>query len=553
MSFGPTDRRAFIARLDSDSFDVLVIGGGITGAGVVLEAASRGLRAALIERDDFGSGTSSRSSKLIHGGLRYLRHYEFGLVAEGLRERRRLFRNAAHLAHPLPFTFPVIAGTSRRKARMTALLAAIGLWLYDALGGWRVGQLHRRITVEEAARRIPGLDAERVTGAYSYLDGQADDARLTLDVLKTAALEYDTPVVNRVHATGLTTDDQGRITGVMARDTLTGTDLAIEARTVVNATGVWADTVRGTAGTEPLTIRPAKGVHITVPRQRLPIDGAAILEVQGTSRVVFVIPWGEQVYIGTTDTDFDGDRDEPLCTATDVQSLLDVVNGVRTEALTPDDVVGTWAGLRPLIVSSDADDAPSADISRRHVIIDDGNGLVTVTGGKLTAYREMAEETVRALRPYLPGRRVRRSRTRKLPIHGSVGTRRLREPGAAERLGISRSLCTHLVDRYGGMTPAVVKLIRSDPALGEPLVPGLPYVRAEAIYAARFEMITSLNDVLERRTRALMLERDATVAAAAEVTALLAAELGWDAAEQLRQLDAFTAYAFREAAAQTSP
>jgi len=311
--------------------------------------------------------------------------------------------------------------------------------------------------------------------------------------------------------------------------------------------------VRGAHGAAPLTIRPAKGVHITVPRDRLPIDGAAILEVQGTSRVVFVIPWGNHVYIGTTDTDFDGDRDEPLCSASDVQALLDVVNGVRTEALTPDDVVGTWAGLRPLIATSDADDAPSADVSRRHVVIDDGNGLITVTGGNLTAYREMAEDTVDTIPPHLAGVRIRRSRTRKLPLHGSAGTRRLREAGAAERLGIARSLCTHLVDRYGGMTPAVVKLIRADPSLGEPLVPGLPYVRAEAVYAARFEMVTSLADVLERRTRALMLDRSATVAAAAEVTALLATELGWDPAEQLRQLDAFTAYTVREAEAEVAP
>lgn len=550
MSFGLTDRTTALQRLNAEHFDVLVIGGGITGAGVVLEAASRGLRAALIERDDFASGTSSRSSKLLHGGLRYLRQYEFGLVAEGLRERRRLFRNAPHLAHPLTFTFPVIAGRTRRAARITALLATLGLWLYDALGGWRVGQLHKRIAVDEAARRISGLDVDRVTTAFSYVDGQADDARLTLAVLKTAAIEYDAPVANRMLATSITTDEAGRVTGVLAHDALTGTDLAIQARTVVNATGVWADAVHGANGLDPLVIRPAKGVHITVPRDRLSIEGAAILEVQGSSRVVFVIPWDDVVYIGTTDTDYDGDRDEPFCTAADVASLLEIVNGVRVTSLTADDVTASWAGLRPLLVDPRNADAPSADVSRRHVVLDDGNGLVTVTGGKLTAYREMAEDTVDTLRAHLPDVRVRRSRTKKLPLHGGPGTAKLRADGAAERLGISRSLCTHLVDRYGGHTPAVAKLIHDDPALGELLVPGLPYVRAEAIYAARFEMVTTLADVLERRTRALMVDRAATVAAAPAVAALIGPDLGWDADEQQRQVTAFLVYAEREAAAQ---
>jgi glycerol-3-phosphate dehydrogenase len=288
-------------------------------------------------------------------------------------------------------------------------------------------------------------------------------------------------------------------------------------------------------------------VHITVPRARLPIEGAAILEVAGEGRVVFIIPWGEHVYIGTTDTDYRGDRDEPLCTAEDVRTLLDVVNEILRTPLSANDVMGTWAGLRPLIAETDDDRAPTADVSRRHVIVDDRNGLVTVTGGKLTAYREMAEDTVDALKGHLNGSRVKRSRTKKLPISGAVGTAKLRVPGAPERLGISHTLCTHLVDRYGGHAATIAKMVRADATLGEPLIPDLDYIRAEALYAARFEMVATLADLLERRTRALMLDREATVAAAPAVAALIGPELGWDDAEQRRQVDAFVSYAAREA------
>ncbi|MFZ4516379.1 MAG: glycerol-3-phosphate dehydrogenase/oxidase [Acidimicrobiia bacterium] len=537
-----TTRAAALARLEHEAFDVLVIGGGISGVGVALDAATRGLRCALIERHDFASGTSSRSSKLIHGGLRYLRQYEFGLVAEGLRERQRLLRNAPHLVHTVPFTFPVIVGAKRRTARATATLATAGLWLYDALGGWRVGKLHRRISVTEAERRIPDLNTDRVTRAFSYLDGQADDARLTLSIATTAALEFQVPLANYVEATSLIEHD-GRVHGVHARDCLTGDTFAIRARVVINATGVWADTVRGQHADAPLHVRPAKGVHITIPRGRLPIDGAAILEVAGEGRVVFIIPWGEYVYLGTTDTAYDGDRDTPTCTSEDVANVLMTVNEVLRTPIRADEIIGTWAGLRPLIATSSDSGAATADVSRRHVIVDDHNGLITVTGGKLTAYREMAEDTIDVARHAFPDRRVGRSRTRRLKLHGATGASALHRDGAAERLGISRSLCAHLAGRHGGLTAAIVQLLRDDPSLAAPLVPGLPYVRAEAIYAARYEMALTLSDVLERRTRALMLDHAATIAAAPTVAALLAPELGWDASEQQRQVDAFMAQA----------
>lgn len=542
MTVGGSARAEALARLRSERFDVLVIGGGITGAGIALDAASRGLRTALIERNDIASGTSSRSSKLIHGGLRYLRQYEFGLVAEGLRERQRLLRNAPHLVHTLPFTFPVIVGAKRRTARATAALAAIGLWCYDALGGWRVGTVHRRISVAEAQRRIPDLNPERVVHAFSYLDAQADDARLTLAITATAAIEYGVPVANYLEATALRYDGD-QVVGITARDGITDETFAIDAQVVINATGVWADCVRGTNGATPLHIRPAKGVHITIPRDRLPIDGAAILEVAGEGRVVFVIPWGEFVYIGTTDTAYDGDRDTPTCDADDVATILRTVNEVLRTPITANEIIGTWAGLRPLIADTADTSAPTADVSRRHVIVDDGNGLITVTGGKLTAYREMAEDTVDVARRSFPDRRIGRSRTRRLRLRGATNAETLTTDGAAERLGITRALCAHLAARYGGLTPAIVQLIRSDATLAEPLVPGLPYVRAEAIYAVRYEMAMTLSDVLERRTRALMLSTAATIAAAPAVAELLAPELGWDAAETQRQHDAFAAAA----------
>ncbi|HKE76347.1 MAG TPA: glycerol-3-phosphate dehydrogenase/oxidase [Acidimicrobiales bacterium] len=401
MPLGTFDRADNLARLGTGTYDLLVIGGGITGAGVALDAAARGLRTALVERDDFASGTSSKSSKLVHGGLRYLQNGDVRLVYEALRERQRLLRNAPHLVKVLPFLIPVFTGKGGVIPRQLARALGSAMWMYDLTGGIRIGKVHRRLSGDDARRHMPTL-GDRLAWAYLYYDAQADDARLTLAVARTAALDFGATVVNHAAVTGLRKDG-GLITGATVRPD-GGDEIAVRARSIVNATGVWADDVRALDEAEhPHSIRPAKGIHISVPWDKVRNDIAAVVPVPKDRRSIFVVPWagadgtvggpGSVTYIGTTDTDYDGDVDDPQCTADDVAYLLEAMNRSLAEPLTADDVLGTWAGLRPLIA---AGDGRTADLSRRHRVTTSGSGMVTVTGGKLTTYREMAEDAVSA-------------------------------------------------------------------------------------------------------------------------------------------------------------
>ena len=541
MPLGSFDRKENLDRLSVGTYDVLVVGGGITGAGVALDAASRGLRTALVERDDFASGTSSKSSKLVHGGLRYLQNGDVRLVYEALRERQRLLRNAPHLVKVLPFLIPVFTGKGGIIPRQVARALGSAMWMYDLTGGLRIGRVHRRLPRERALTHMPTLD-ERLAWAYLYYDAQADDARLTLTVLRTAALDHGATVVNHAPVTGLVTEG-GQVRG--ARVDVDGDEVEVRARVVVNATGVWSDEVRALAeGAHPSSIRPAKGIHITVPWEKVRNDIAAVLPVRRDRRSIFVVPWpgedgtiggpGSVTYIGTTDTDYDGDLDDPQCTAEDVAYLLEAVNDAITGTLTEHDVLGTWAGLRPLV--SDATSSRTADLSRRHRVTVSDSGLVTVTGGKLTTYREMAEDTVDTAVRLLGGRPrgTRRCRTRSLRLRGAEGWEEVAEEDR------------HLAERYGGEARGVQAMIEADPSLGEPLVPGLPYRRAEALYAVRYEMATTLDDVLSRRTRARLRNRDATAAAADEVAALVGPELGWSDEDRAAQVAAYRASSERE-------
>ena len=486
------DRASALERLATRRFDVLVVGGGITGAGVALDAASRGLRTALVERHDFGSGTSSRSSKLVHGGLRYLSQGEYGLVAQALAERQRLLVNAPHLVRPLPFVYPTYGSRSRMRAVGTAL------WLYDLAGGLRIGRLHQRLSAAEATAHTPSLRSEGLVGAHLYHDAQADDARLTLAVVRTAVLDHRAVAANYAAVRAL-----GAGGASVSAD---GRNFDVRASVVVNAAGVWADRLWGDG---PASIRPAKGVHVTVPASLVPTDVALVLGVPSDDRSIFVVPWpgADRVYIGTTDTDYDGPLDDPTCTDDDVAYLLDAANAALVTTLTPADVVGSWAGLRPLVAG--APNERSADLSRRHRVIRGPDGLVSITGGKLTTYRAMAQDTVDAVEEAL-GRRRTPSRTAKLPLRGAGG----------------RFADDHLGHRYGTEARVVTALTERDPALREPLVPGLPYLRAEAVYAARYEMARTVDDILARRTRSSILDRDASEKAASDVARLLAAELG---------------------------
>jgi len=513
---GPTwfDRTEALRRLADDPFDVLVVGGGITGVGVALDAASRGLRVALVERDDFAFGTSSKSSKLAHGGLRYLQQGEIRLVYEALHERQRMRHNAPHLVKLLPFLLPVMTGKGSVIPKKLARALGMSMWLYDLTGGARIGKLHQRLSPEEALAHMPTLPEDRVASSYLYYDATVDDARLTLAVARTAAIDHGAVAVNGVRFVGVDKDASGRVRAATVE--ADGREITVRCRSVVNAAGVWSDEVReADEGTDPDSIRPAKGIHITVPWEKVRNDIAVVVPVPEDKRAIFVVPWGDLTYIGTTDTDYDGPLEDPPVTEDDVQYLLDAM---AFTGITRDDVVGAWAGLRPLVKS--ASSGRTADLSRRHKVTAQPSGVVTITGGKLTTYREMAADTVDALLRHLgtPDGVSRRSKTKKLRLRGAAGYEEL---AATEDPTVR-----HLADRYGGEATAVLALIDADPSLGEPLVAGLPEVRAEAVYAATYEMARSVDDVLSRRTRARLLARDASAAAADDVAALIAPVLG---------------------------
>ncbi|MGA0822427.1 MAG: FAD-dependent oxidoreductase [Ilumatobacteraceae bacterium] len=548
-------RRDSLDRLQSEAFDLLVVGGGITGAGVALDAAARGLRVAIVDQNDFASGTSSKSSKLIHGGLRYLQQGDVALVYEALHERQRLLRNAPHLVRTLPFMIPVMTRdgvVSRKIAR--ALGSA--LWMYDLTGGWRVGRLHRRLRAKKALAHMPTMRADRLSSAYLYFDAEADDARLTLALVQ-SAIERGAVAVNYCTVTSLLKKStegsphrNEQISGATVR-TYEGRTVDIRARVVVNATGVWGDAMRRMdIGGDVTTIRPAKGIHITVPWELVQNDIAVVIPVPGDKRSLFVVPHMPNgdgtyrfTYVGTTDTDYQGSIDDPQCTEGDIDYCLRALNNAvaGSRAITRDDVVGTWAGLRPLVVSSDGEAATgrTADLSRRHKVMVSDSGMVTITGGKLTTYRKMAEHTVDAALDVMRDDgtasdiRAKRCATKRLALHGAT----------------SHDRDDHLVSRFGTLASSIREMITLDPALGAPLIEGLPYLRAEAVYCARHELVVTLEDVLSRRLRGLLYDRHATEAAAESTARLIAPELGWDELRINAEVQKFSEICAHEVAA----
>ncbi|HUZ40822.1 MAG TPA: glycerol-3-phosphate dehydrogenase/oxidase [Acidimicrobiales bacterium] len=525
----PFQRERALESMARTTYDLVVVGAGMTGAGVALDAASRGLRVALIDSGDIASGTSSKSSKMVHGGLRYLQQREFRLVYENLRERQRLLENAPFLVRPLPFLVPLfgrngVASKALVKGYSTALR------IYELSGGWRIGRRHRKITRDQALAHLPTLKTDRLVAGFLYFDARGDDARVALAIAKTAALDFGADVATYVRCVDIVHDDTGRAKAVTARDHRTNREFTINTSSVVNATGVWADDVFTIAEhTASHRIIPAKGVHLSVSSERLPADVAAVLSVPGERRSIFVVPFegADFTYIGTTDTAYDGDFDEPHCTPDDVEYLLSAVNASTTSDLTTADVTGLWAGLRPLLapVEGKVIKERTADLSRRHQVTDTGDGVVHITGGKWTTYRQMAEDTVDALRPYVTG--LKSVRTKNLRFHG-VGPWRP-----------TSDVEVHLYERFGEDARVILDLIAHDERLAERPIEGQPYVAAEFVYSARFEMTTSLIDLLTRRTRADLLDARATLAGASRVAALVADELGWDANDVRRELDAY--------------
>ncbi len=533
----PFSRAANLERLSEERFDVLVVGGGITGAGVALDAASRGLSTALVEKADFASGTSSRSSKLVHGGLRYLQQREFGLVYENLAERQRLLRNAPHLVSPLPFLIPLF-GRSGVVSKTVVRSYSSALWLYDLTGGIRIGHRHRRVSGAEALKHLPLLDAEQLVAGFLYFDARADDARLTLALLRTAVVGFGAAAANYVEAVGLIRDDEGRVRGAAVRDLESDEGpIELHASVVVNATGVWTDAVRGLGQSGSAgSLRPAKGVHVSVARSRFPADIAAVIPVRRDRRSIFVVPWaeGELVYLGTTDADYHGDLDDPKASPEDVDYLLGAANAVSGAGLTRDDVRGVWAGLRPLLVPTEGRriSERTADLSRRHKVWRDPDGLVTVTGGKLTTYRKMAQDTVDLALVGRDGPRPR-SITKRIQLEGAPGL------GGSPARAAGVASPPHLAHRYGTLANAVAALAASDPGLLAPIATGLPYTGAEVVYAAREEMAVHLDDVLSRRTRASIQDARAALAAADAVAAILVAELGWTRSRRRNEVGRF--------------
>ncbi len=526
-----------LRRLESTDFDIVVIGGGITGVGCALDAASRGLRVALIEREDFASGTSSKSSKLVHGGIRYLQQGDVRLVYEALAERQILRRNAPHLVKVLPFLIPIFSskGVVNRK-----LARAMGsaMWMYDLTGGLRIGKMHKRVSKKQALEWFPTLPADKLMPSYLYYDAEADDARLVVTVARTAALKFGATIVNRTEVVELHKDANGNVNGVVVN--ADGRTFTVSTKAVVNAAGVWSDDIRALDENEhPHSIRPAKGVHITVPWSKVRNTVAAVIPVPGDKRSVFVVPWGQFTFVGTTDTDYAGPIDDPQCNEDDVEYLLRALNGSITETVTTDDILGTWAGLRPLVADPEAS-GRTADLSRRHKVRRSDSGVVTITGGKLTTYREMAADTIDEVLSHVLGAdRVtklrRRSKTKHLKLQGANGYEELME--AADVLSpLGGDEVRRLANRYGSDATTVLAIAESDPNLAELLVPGLPYLRAEAIFAVRYEMATTVDDILSRRTRARLQTRDASADAAVAVAALIGPELGWDEMEQAKQV-----------------
>ena len=528
-----------LSALRAGSFDVVVIGGGMTGTGVALDAASRGLSVALVEKGDLAEGTSSKSSKMAHGGLRYLQQREFRLVYENLHERQRLLENAPHLVRPLPFLIPLF-GKDGIVSKAVARSYRTALWLYDATGGWRIGKRHRKLDRDEVLEDFPSLDVDHLVAGFLYWDARGDDARVALTIARTAAADYNAVIATRAQVTGFTRDADGRVNGVRVQPTAPGDEPAafdVRAKVVVNASGVWVDHVTSLdEDDERHTLTPAKGVHVTVPSSRLSCTTAAVIPVRDDRRSIFVVPWEDApyTYIGTTDTTYDGGLDDPLCLPEDVDYLLSAVNAATSANLTADDVTGVWAGLRPLLAPEPGhrQSERTADLSRRHKVRVATDGVVDVTGGKWTTYRLMAEDTVDAVARLLPG--TPRCRTRTLKLHGAPS-------GAAVGAvpGIDRGLSDHLSHRYGTEAAAVVGLAALDETLLEPFADGLPYIGAELVFAARSELVVTLDDLLCRRTRAHLIDARATYAAAERAARIVAGELGWDESRITEEVAAY--------------
>ena len=540
---GPAEHKAAWERLTSEHLDVLVVGGGVTGAGAALDAATRGLTVGLVEARDLASGTSSRSSKLFHGGVRYLEKLDFSLVREALRERElSLTRLAPHLVKPVPFLYP-LKGFAWERPYVGA-----GLALYDNLGGANVLPRSKHLSRRGARSICPGLRSDALVGAIQYWDAQADDARHTLTVARTAArygaiVRTSTEVVDMVR-------DGGRVVGAHIRDVESGEVAQVRADAVVVCTGVWTDDVEGLSGSRgAFNVRASKGVHLVVPKDRIASESGIILRTE--TSVLFMIPWGQHWLIGTTDTDWNLDRAHPAASRADIDYLLGQVNQVLVRPLTHDDIVGVFAGLRPLL-SGESEE--TSQLSREHAVARPVPGLVTIAGGKYTTYRVMAADAIDATAPDLtrhPGSSV----TEHVPLLGADGYAALwnQADRLAEKYGIPVWRVRHLLDRYGSLIDEVLVPAADDPSLLESVAGADTYIGAEILYGATHEGALHLDDLLARRTRISIETEHRGTESAAAAADLVADVLGWSPERVQAEVEVYQARVEAERASQAEP
>lgn len=532
----PSARTAALAEMASAELDILVIGGGIVGSGAALDAATRGLRVGLVEAQDFASGTSSKSSKLVHGGIRYLEQLDFHLVQEALTERGLLLKHLApHLVKPIRFLYPTTHPVWER-----AYIGA-GMMLYDGLsysGGGTPGvPHHKHLSKRQIEMAAPSIKKDALVGGMYYYDGRVDDAKYVVNLVRTAS-HHGARVANRTKVESFVREGD-RIVGALVRDLETGKTHEIRARQIINATGVWTGETQKMVGEDAgrLRVRASKGVHILIDRDKFKSTMGLLLRTEKS--VLFVIPWGRFWIVGTTDTDWHLDLAHPVATSADIDYILDHINAVIDEPLTHADIVGTYAGLRPLLASKDSD---TTKLSREHVVAQAEPGLVLIAGGKWTTYRVMAKDVVDAAVANLP-EQIAESITRSVPLLGASEYKALWNKRAALATDWSLNVeqVEHLLNRYGSMAGEVVALIGENEALAQYLPGSRDYLAAEALYAARFEGALHVEDVLARRTRMSFEARDGGAAAAIVVAELLAAELGWTAAQTKKELGSYLA------------
>ncbi|RKN46819.1 glycerol-3-phosphate dehydrogenase/oxidase [Streptomyces hoynatensis] len=546
-ALGPEQRTGALARMAERELDILVVGGGIVGAGTALDAATRGLATGLVEARDWASGTSSRSSKLIHGGLRYLEMLDFGLVREALKERGLLLgRIAPHLVRPVPFLYPL------RHRGWERLYAGSGVALYDVMsvssGHGRGLPRHRHLSRRHALRVAPCLKKEALVGALQYYDAQVDDARYVATLVRTAA-SYGAHVANRARVTEFLREGE-RVVGVQVRDLEQEGVYEVRARQVVNATGVWTDDTQAMiAERGQFHVRASKGIHLVVPKDRIHSTTGLILRTE--TSVLFVIPWGRHWIVGTTDTAWDLDKAHPAASSADIDYLLEHVNAVLAVPLTRDDVEGVYAGLRPLLAGeSDA----TSKLSREHTVAHPVPGLVVVAGGKYTTYRVMAKDAVDEAVHGLD-QRVAACCTEEVRLAGAEGYHALWNARArlAARFGLHEARVEHLLHRYGSLTEEVLELVAGDPVLGEPLPAADDYLKAEIVYACTHEGARHLEDVLTRRTRISIETFDRGTRSARLCAELMAGVLGWTPEQVEREVEHYEKRVEAERESQLQP